>query len=53
MKINKFMYAAINTTLIYDNDTKYTVKDQNGNIISSLPKVQFKEAFALAFTIDI
>ena len=53
MRINKFMYAAINTTLIYDYDTKYTIKDSSGKILSSIPKVQFKEAFALAFTVDI
>jgi len=53
MKINKFMYAAINTNLIYDYDTKYVVKDPNGKIISSTDKIQFKEAFALAFTIEI
>lgn len=53
MKINKFMYAAINTNLIYDYDTKFIVKDNAGNIISNDAKVQFKEAFALAFTIDI
>lgn len=53
MRINKFMYAAVNTNLIYDYDTKYVVKDSNGQVISSDAKIQFKEAFALAFTVDL
>ena len=43
MKINSFMTATINTSLVYDDDVDYI--DENGD--SKGPKVQFKEVIGI------
>ncbi len=48
MKINKYFSTIFNFNLIYDYDTKYIVKDNQGIILSDEAKVQYKEVFGLA-----
>ncbi len=45
MKINDYLAASINTTLIYDHDIK--IEDKDGNIG---PRTQFKEVLGIGFS---
>ncbi|NNC95544.1 MAG: DUF3078 domain-containing protein [Chitinophagales bacterium] len=63
MKINKYLTASLLFHLIYDHDTKITIKDDDGNAIlipdpddplaliqKTGPRTQFKEAFGVGFS---
>ncbi len=43
MKVNKFLTASINTTLVYDDDIQYVDKEGNNKGV----KIQFKEVFGI------
>lgn len=48
MKINKFLSASLSTHLIYDDDIKMKIDDNNDGVIDHVgPRVQLKEVFAL------
>lgn len=48
MKINKYLSASLSTHLIYDDDIKIAVDNNNDGITDAVgPRVQFKEVFAL------
>jgi len=46
MKVNKFLTASINTTLVYDDDVQYV--DQEG--VNRGVKVQFKEVLGIGLS---
>lgn len=53
MKVNKFVSASINTTLIYDHDIPVPIfKDINGvkTQVATGPRTQFKEVLAIGFS---
>jgi hypothetical protein len=52
MKVNKFISANISTQLIYDDDIKFQIVDDNGlPIVGKLgPRAQFKELIAVGFS---
>ncbi|MEZ4721972.1 MAG: DUF3078 domain-containing protein [Flavobacteriales bacterium] len=48
MKINEYLSASISTHLIYDDDIKIAVDNNDDGIIDAVgPRVQFKEVFSL------
>ena len=53
LKVNKYISASITTNMIYDHDIPVPVerKDANGLVyMSTGPRLQFKEVFALGFS---
>ncbi|MBI5218822.1 MAG: hypothetical protein HY958_07825 [Bacteroidia bacterium] len=51
MKLGKYLTATISTTLIYDDNTKIQIDDNEDGIIEAEgPRVQFKEIFGLGFS---
>lgn len=53
MKVNKYVSASINTTLIYDHDVPVAIYQTNNGVktqIGTGPRTQFKEVFALGFS---
>ncbi len=50
MKINSFLSANLVTNLIYDDDIKVSIDNNNDGIIDEIgPRVQFKELFGVGF----
>lgn len=48
MKINEYLSASISTHLIYDDDIKIAVDNNDDGIVDAVgPRVQFKEVFSL------
>jgi len=52
MKINEWLAASINTTLIYDADVVFERTDENGISERYGPRTQFKEVFNLGLTFN-
>ncbi len=52
MKINEWLAASINTTLIYDSDITFERVNEAGEIESFGPRTQFKEVFNLGLTFN-
>jgi len=51
MKVNKFISATLSTTLIYDDDTKIAIDDNDDGIFEKKgPRVQFKEILSVGFS---
>jgi len=52
MKVNKFITANISTQLLYDDDIKFNIKDENGIIIPGKvgPRTQFKEILGIGLS---
>ena len=46
MKVNEFLTASINTTLVYDDDVEYVNKDG----VNKGVKVQFKEILGIGLS---
>ena len=54
MKINDYLSANLITNLIYDNDIKIQIDDDNDGIIDQTgPRVQFKELFGVGLSLKI
>jgi len=51
MKINKFLTANISTQLLYDDDVKISVYDDNGVQTGHGARIQFKEILGIGFSI--
>lgn len=52
MKINDYITANINTLLIYDDDIKIEVDENNDGTIDAVgPRIQFKEVFSLGLSV--
>lgn len=48
MKVNEYLSASVNTTLLYDDDVDIKVDSNNdGNIDSEGPRIQFKEVLGI------
>lgn len=52
-KINKFFSANIHITMLYDDDTKINIYDDNGNLIGKGSRLQVKQLFGLGITYKI
>jgi hypothetical protein len=52
LKINEWLAASINTTLIYDADVTFTEVNADGVLESYGPRTQFKEVFNLGLTFN-
>lgn len=51
MKINKFLSANLTTHLIYDDDIKIAVDNNDDGVIGAVgPRIQFKEVFGVGFS---
>jgi len=49
-KINKWLQASWSLNMIYDDDIKITVKDDNGNVIGSGPRAQIKNVLSIGMS---
>jgi len=52
-KVNHRINAKISTHLIYDDDVKFPVYDEEGEQIGNEPKWQFKELFVIGFNYSL
>ena len=53
MKINKIITANISTNLIYDDDIKFEIDENNDNIVDAIgPRIQFKNVFSLGLSFN-
>ena len=53
MKINDWLSASLITQLIYDDDIDVAEFDDNGVVIDSGPKIQFKQIFGVGLSYNI
>lgn len=52
MKVNEYLSANFNTNLIYDNDIKISIDNNNDGVIDETgPRVQFKELFGIGLNV--
>lgn len=49
-KINDYFNATLTFNMIYDDDITFDETNASGDVIKSVPKVQWKEMFCLGFT---
>ena len=52
-KINKFFSANIHITMLYDDDTKINIYDDNGDFVGKGTRLQIKQLFGLGITYKI
>lgn len=53
LKVNKYLSATLNTTLIYDDDVDIEVdEDGDGKVDAVGPRTQFKEAFGIGLSYE-
>jgi len=49
-KINNYITATLFTHLIYDDDIKFNIQDESGQVIGQGPRTQFKEVLGIGLT---
>ena len=50
LKINKYLTTNISTQIIYDDDTKFEISDDNGIVTGKGPRLQFKEILGIGLS---
>ena len=50
MKVNNFISVTVGTTLIYDDDIKISIYNNNGEVVSNGPRTQFKQILSAGLT---
>jgi len=51
LKANKFLSTTFSCALIYDDDVTFEEKDESGNVIKKVPKVQFKQVLGIGVSL--
>ncbi len=52
-KVNDFLAASITTQLIYDEDVRFEITDENGDVTGTEPRVQFKEVLGIGLNFSL
>ena len=50
MQVNKYLVISFFTHTIYDDDIKFDITDENGNVTGKGPRTQFKRTLGVGFT---
>ncbi len=53
LKVNDWLSTNLFMHLLYDDDVKFPVKDENGHTIGETSKVQFKQIFGIGLTYSV
>jgi hypothetical protein len=50
LQVNKYISASISTLLIYDDDVRFNIEDDNGMVTGKGPRTQFRETLNIGLT---
>lgn len=52
LKANKFLSTTFSCALIYDDNVTFEKKDESGNVIKKVPRVQFKQVLGVGLSLS-